>query len=326
MRAGVWALIVMAVAGCSTAPVSTTPGSAAATSAVSETVVATGTASPSIAPTDSLGPSPAPSATPGVGTLDVFPPGAAVEVAVRELNMRRQPSTSAKRVDTFKRGDVLIISPIDDILFGSGPIFRNGYTWYPVMALQVAGPDGKLPTLPTYPILLGSEANAGWVASDDGARPFLLALQPRCPTTMDLANVEAMLPAERLACFGEPLVLDGTFGCGGCGGVLVGTYKPKWLATPTDFDLLSVDASRQVGPIGLRFPPDGPPRPPDGSIIHVTVHVDDARSQKCSMSEPGEAAGTTFVVDPRTAVLYCRERFVVESYDVIGADPSFPLG
>jgi hypothetical protein len=31
-------------------------------------------------------------------------------------------------------------------------------------------------------------------------------------------------------------------------------------------------------------------------------------------------------IDARTAVLYCRERLVVDSYEVLGIDPSFPPG
>jgi hypothetical protein len=254
----------------------------------------------------------------------VFPPGAAVEVAVAELNMRRRPSTSAKRIETLKRGQVLIVSPIDNIGFGFGPVSADGYTWYPVMKLQVPGPDGKLPPLPTYPILLGTEADAGWVAADDGSKPFLVAMRPRCPTAEDLANVEGMLPAERLACFGDPIVLEGTFGCGGCGGILVGTYKPKWLATPVEFDFLSRNASERLGPLAVRFPPDGPPRPAAGSIVRMTVHIDDLRSMKCTMTEADDTGAITVKIDQRTAALFCRERLVVDSYDVTGTDPDFP--
>ena len=44
------------------------------------------------------------------------------------------------------------------------------------------------------------------------------------------------------------------------------------------------------------------------------------------MTEPDETGAATLPVDPRTAVLQCREQLVVESYKVLGADPSFPLG
>jgi hypothetical protein len=99
----------------------------------------------------SAGPSPsvAPSATAAVGTLDAFPPGAAVQVAVKDLNIRKNPSTSAKRVTTVSRGDVLVISPIDNTLLGFGPVSKNGYAWYPVVVTTLK--NGTLPALPASP-------------------------------------------------------------------------------------------------------------------------------------------------------------------------------
>jgi hypothetical protein len=134
-----------------------------------------------------------------------------------------------------------------------------------------------------------------------------------------------MLPAERLACFGEPIVLEGTFGCGGCGGAHPGEFKPAWLADSLSFDFLSVDVSETFGPLTLRFAPDGPSRPEAGSIIRVTAHVDDARATRCRMSEMGD--GDTLVpVNEATAVYFCREQLVVDSYEVIGTDPDFEGG
>jgi hypothetical protein len=273
-------------------------------------------------------PSAAPSAVPtppGIGTLDVFPPGAAVQVGVKELNLRKNPSTSAKRVDLLTRGEVLIISPLDEISFGYGPVKKGGYTWYPVVVTPYR--DGALPALPAEPANVTTGVPTwGWVASDDGSHQYLTALQPRCPTTVDLASVQGMLPAERLGCFGAPIVLEGTFGCGGCGGAVAGTFKPNWLASPLSFGFLSVNASERLGPLALRFPPAGPAEPAAGAIIRVTVHVDDPRATKCVMAEP-VGSGTDLVpVDARTAVLQCREQLVVESFEVLGADPSFPLG
>ena len=52
------------------------------------------------------------------------------------------------------------------------------------------------------------------------------------------------------------------------------------------------------------------------------VQIDDSRSTKCSMIDGAGATATT--IDKRTAVLYCRERIVVEQLQVLGPDPSFP--
>jgi hypothetical protein len=310
--------LAFALTACSspTASVSPTPG--LATPATGEA-----TLEPSAEASPSAAASVEPTTQP-IGEFQVLPPGAAVEVAVKELNLRRLPTTSAKRVDTLKRGEVLITSPVDQIDFGYGPVNANGYTWYPVVKLQVPGPDGQLPPLPTAPIQIGAELVGGWVAADDGKRPFITALPPRCPTTVDLENLEGMLPAERLACFGEPILLEGTFGCGGCGGVNPSSFKPKWLIDPFYGSFLSSDPSERIGPTWLHFPPDGPPQPADGSIIRVTVHVDDPRSTKCSIALADSSGAPTIEIDARTSVLLCREQLVVESYDITGTDPSFP--
>jgi hypothetical protein len=277
--------------------------------------------SPSTEASPSVAPSAAP-ATPAIGTLDVYPPGAAVEVAVKELNLRTKPSTSAKRVALLNRGDVLVISPNDNISFGFGPVSKNGYTWYPVMVTGLK--NGTLPALPASPAdFSGAHPPvSGWVAANDGRTPFLSPLAPRCPAVVDLENVQGMLAAERIACFGGPITLTGTYGCPGCGGAIVGTFKPLWLATPVEFEFLSVNPAIRIGPLAVRFPPDGPARPAAGTRVRVVVHVDDSRSTKCTMIDGEGATATT--VDRRTAVFYCRERLVVEQVQTMGPDPSFP--
>ena len=286
--------------------------------------VATLGPSASAVPSSAPSPSTAPSATPAIGTLDVFPPGAAVQVAVAELNLRTKASTSAKRVQILKRGAVLLISPLDNVSFGYGPVKKNGYTWYPVIVTRYK--NGALPALPTEPYdASGGEPTWGWVAADDGEHQYLSALAPRCATTVDLPSVQGMLPAERLACFGEPFVLEGTYGCGGCGGANAGTFKPSWIASPLSFGFLSVHPAERLGPLALRFPPAGPAAPAAGKIIRVTVHVDDSRATKCVMAEPDDS-GAMRAVDARTAVLQCREQLVVDSFEVLGTDPSFPPG
>ena len=74
-----------------------------------------------------LAPSEVPSAEPSASVgppsaFQVLPPGSAVEVRVAELNLRRQPTTSARRVETLKRGDLLVVSPSDYAIAGYGPI------------------------------------------------------------------------------------------------------------------------------------------------------------------------------------------------------------
>ena len=313
----------LALAGCSTAAPTGTPAPLG-TPAIIETVAPTESPFSSVAPSPSVLPTTSPEPSHGVGTLDALPPGAAVEVAVSELNLRTRPSTSAKRVKLLKRGDVVVVSPTDNFSFGYGPVRKNGYTWYPVVVTPYK--DGTLPALPTEPVNLGGvEPTWGWVAADNGTRPYLTTIAPRCPTTVDLVTVQGMLPAERLACFGEPIVLQGTYGCGGCGGAIAGSFKPSWIASPLSFGFLSVNAAERLGPIAIRFPPSGPSEPAAGSVIRVTLHVDDSRATRCTMAELDDS-GAKVPVDARTAVLRCREELVVDSFAVLGTDPSFPPG
>jgi hypothetical protein len=315
---------MLVLAACSAEP-------AATPSATPGLLTPPPTTEASAPPTASLAPSPgatppaSPAATsPGVGTLDVLLPGAAVQVVVKELNLREKASTSSKRVRVLHRGDVLVISPLDSASFGYGPVRKNGFTWYPVVVTSYK--NGTLPSLPTEPADFGgAEPTWGWVAADDGAQPFVTPLPPRCPATVDLASVQGMLPAERLACFGAPITLEGTYGCSGCGGAVAGTFKPAWIADPLSFGFLSVNPADRLGPLALRFPPKGPAEPPAGAIIRVKVHVDDARAMKCTMAEPADS-GAMVPVDARTAILRCREELVVESYETLGTDPSFPPG
>jgi hypothetical protein len=326
MRNVLTGLLIALLAGCSSQGVSSAgPTAAPVTTAGASGSPATSAPLPtesSPGATASLAPTPEP--TTPIGTLDVIPPGAAVEVTVAELNMRVEPSTSSKRVATLEKGDVLITLPYDGISWGFGPRNANGYVWYPVVRLQVEGPDGKLPPLPTRPILIGTEVVAGWVATHDGSRPYVTQLPPRCPEAVDIRSVEAMLSAERLACFQGAIVVAGTFGCPGCGGTSPLIAEPLWLADPFESAYLSANWQEQLGPLVLHFPPTGPARPEDGTIIRATTHLDDPASATCSMywadlpeGDPGR------VVPPATARLVCRERLVVDSYETLGSDPDF---
>lgn len=320
------AIAALLVAACG-APATTAGPSAVAPSA-GASPVASSEASVGPLPTASALPTPTPTAGPttgpDTGSAEVLVPGSAVTVAIAELNLRETPSTSGKRVAILKRGTVLLVSPADQRSFGWGPVRANSYRWYPVIVAAAPHVSGKLAPLPSSPLDFSEVPVSGWIAAGGGAEPFVTSLPPRCPTTVDLVNVEAMLPAERLACFGEAITLEGTFGCGGCGGVVLGTFVPEWLASPLQFDFLSVNPADRFGPLALHFAPDGPSRPAAGSIIRVTVHLDDPRATSCTMVDGIDADATP--VDPRTAVLACRERFVVERYDVIGTDPDFPFG
>jgi hypothetical protein len=242
----------------------------------------------------------------------------AVRVAVPELNVRERPSLASKKLGVVTPDNVMFLS-------GSAPVIADGYVWY---SGGVVSATGKLPPLLEY--LGDGEPLHGWIAVAKGATQFVERLAPRCPSTIDLLNVSAMLGAERLACFGSnTIVLEGVFGCNGCGGQEPGTFEPAWLASPLTFAFLSVDPSKGTGHIVLRFPPAGPPEPAVASIIRVRGHFDDERASDCAIALPVPAASfetDLAPMDPAVARVLCRQEFVVESYEIIGTDPNFPSG
>lgn len=285
-------------------------------------------------PTPSLGPSgigggAAPTLTPDPGSAegtpapppspvvapptDVLPPGAVAQVAVEVLRIRESPSTDARLLDQLPRGQLVLIDPG---LPPGGPVTGGGFTWYPVRRIA------ELSELPALPAALPGEGAVGWAAAGDAETAYLALLAPRCAARpVALATLEAMTPWERLACFGsEALTFEGTVGCGGCGGAEAGTFEPAWLASSLAELPISVDPNARIGPFGLRFRPEGPAMPPNASIVTVTGHFDDPAAAGCVIA-PGDPPGP---IDSRTAILACRERFVVDTIQVTGTDPDFP--
>jgi len=322
------ALMVGIVAGCGgpsaslLASPSSGPSAAASLSPSPE-------GSPSSAP--SVGPSPIPSSvaeaspdaercslSPADGAPQMFP-GSAVKVVVAELNLRKNPCTRAKKLATLRNGQVLIVwdQPY-------GPISSNGYTWYNVAVAPNSYPFGELPPLPGSPFPDGTDTTSGWIAATDGTDAYVNPMPPRCPATVNLENIVGMLPAERIACFGGPVVIEGSYGCGGCGGTGGPIGKPAWLADTFEFRQIRVAWTGGFGnrPIGLHFKPAGPEPPEEGSIIRATVHVDDPAAQRCSFVWGIE--DPPFTVPASYAIAWCRERFVVDSYEVLGTDPDYP--
>lgn len=301
--------IILAACGPSSTPNPSDLGSTAPSAEASGQATA-GPSSPGASPS-------APSASPTSAGL-ALQANIAVQVSVPILNVRASPSTSAKKVGSMASGDVAV-------LLGYGGIKAGGYIWF--QAGRVKGLQGPLPALPADPTVGGTWTDlTGWIAAGTGSATYVTALAPRCSAaaSTDLGMLSAMLPGEQLACLGKtPLVLQGTFGCGGCGGAYPGTFKPAWLATPS-LGFLSVDVTSRVGPAALWFPP-GVAAPAEGKIIRVHAHLDDARATGCAISVPTSEAFDAPLVAVRSAdaILDCQQHLVVDSYEVLGADPSF---
>jgi hypothetical protein len=241
----------------------------------------------------------------------------AMRVLVSGLNIRARPSTSGAKIGTAPKGSVYLVHDYR--------IQANGYAWYFGYQAGVNA-DGSVPTLPNGIGAMGVDPIAGWLAAGTSDTPYLQPIAPRCPTTVDLRNVQAMLSSETISCFGtKQIALKGTYGCGGCGGSNPGTFSPDWLASPLTFNFLSLDPSKGIGPFAVRFAPGGPVPPAEGSIISIHGHFNDSRASTCKIAfPPDNGTGTMVPLASAVAVAYCKAQFVVDSFDLLGTDPSFP--
>lgn len=294
----------------------TAGGSPSASASASAAAAVSASIAPSAAASASASIAPAQSAPPPVVAAPegLIPPGSIVRVVTDGLRMREEPSTESALVDDL---------PVDRLLLVGfaqrsdwGPVSAGGFAWYPVIQLEAT----ELPPLGERM----TTSSIGWVAAGDATEAYIQLVEPRCPARpVDLATVERMQPWEQLACLGsEQITLEGTYGCGGCGGLFPGSFEPLWLAHPVNVYPLSTDTTIQLGPVNLRFPPGGPAYPPEGQIVRVVGHFDDPAALGCVVS-PGEPPAP---IDARVAELYCREQFVVETIEVIGPDPEWPFG
>lgn len=292
----------MITAGCAVPAVQVSQDSSSTESAPSAIASAsptpsapTATTSPSIQPTPALAPALAFEAPD-----DTLPPASIVVVVVDVLQLRGGPGLSAAVVGTAPRGTHFYL------LHVFGPVLADGLDWY---RLTTAG-DSVL-----------------WAAAGSGADRYLEVVPPECPAgEPDLATLVSMLNDwDRLSCFGDrSLTVEGTYGCPGmCGPMIAGDFQPTWLTFPFSDHQLMLDYPSSPEYLEMRVPPEAlPDVPVEGSIVRVTGHFNDPASTSCSMSIFDD--GQAIEVDPRTAELYCRERFVVDAFEVIGNHPDFP--
>jgi hypothetical protein len=233
----------------------------------------------------------------------------AVRVTASEIVLRQVPSSAGVEIARASRGAVLVT--------GSALRVRaDGFDWYHAALVSATDP---VPPLPDS--LRDEDGPSGWIAIGSDVEAFATPVEPRCPSEAEFENVAAMLEAERLACFGGATIeLDGTFTCPSCDGSVAGVYEPAWLASPTSAALLGPGGVS--GPsLALQFVPDGPAIPGEGSSISVRGHFDDPAASGCrlSLTMPGDPEATLSPVDTDSVVLLCRQRFVVESYEVNAA-------
>lgn len=271
-------------------------------------------------PSQPQAPAPAPSQPvdpePVAKPLDgVLAPGSVVRVTVESIKLRYTPSTAAVIAGTVERGELVEIA-YTLVADGFGPVEADGFVWYPVSLLNMT-------EMPELGMQRGYTGEILWMSVGNGTEAWVERVAPRCVEgDPDLATLETMFDFERIACFGErQITVEGVFGCGGCGGVMLGTFEPRWLASPMQLGFLSVDPQERIGPFALQFAPGGVAIPEGASILRVTGHFNDARSSECVMIPEN----STHETDPVVEDLFCRKAFVVDSYEVIGVDENFPF-
>ena len=267
-----------------------------------------------------------PSPSPGVAVeppTDVFPIGALVRATADGLRLRDGPSVTRDIAGTVNEGDLLYVTQT-----GSpdlAPRQADGYEWYPI---------AHAPGYTNWPIEPPVEDRiVGYVAARSDTEQFVELVPATCPAdppeTLGVADLVALTPYERVVCLGsQTLTVEGTFGCPYCDS-LGHPYRmePAWLAAwQLHLNILVPSWSTYPpfpGSIVLATPPDIRAfEPADrGAIVRVTGHFNDERATACTIT-PGPEAGTE-PVQEEAAQWYCRERFVVESWEIIGADPAF---
>ena len=179
-----------------------------------------------------------------------------------------------------------------------GPITHEGTNWYLADLSQ-----GSL-----YPGFYG------WLPATDSGRPLLRIFEPACPPgEVDVADLLALIPAERLRCFGNrEIVLDPViasveeqFGSG-----VEGT--PAWLANDTLWRLFGAGGPEGVeGSLPVAISPTLGDTLPTNTWLSVRGHFDDPAGSTCTRTVPGVVAFES----PSMQALRCRELFVVTSLE-----------
>ena len=106
--------------------------------------------------------------------------------------------------------------------------------------------------------------------------------------------------------------------------------NPRWLVYPLNLNFVTTYPIGDMrGPFAVRFPPDGPAAPPEGSIVRIRGHFDDDAADTCqiSVTDPLHPDAEDLVpISSAAARLVCAQQFVVEAVEVLGTDPGFVLG
>jgi hypothetical protein len=268
------------------------------------------TASASPKGSDPASPSASPAATPVAGIPDgLLPAGSMVTVTGDGVRIRAEPSTDTEIVATMAAGDLVHV--VDTI--AAGPVTAEGYEWY-----RVAYRDGD--DVWPWQDLAPDGIVYGWMAAGDDDERFVTLADVSCPAEpITLSDLAFRLTSwERLVCIGDTVTIEGTFGCDSCTDGVTPGADPPWLADVEQQPPIA-GAYAYYPFIQVAIPPDVTP-PENRDVVRATLRVDHPAASRCTYTpEPSDGAGD-FTHDPMGALVFCRERLVLESFEVIGTD------
>jgi hypothetical protein len=280
-----------------------------------------GTASPSI-PSTAWSPSASvvPSATPtpvgsasasvaarpsGEPTLSLGPDVIA-EVVTSDLVMRTAPAIVPESIVYPGR-----LGPGDRLYLVKGPVLADGYDWYLAAPYAARVNEEGDPSSTVW-------VRFGWVAAaDKTGEPWIMPIEPACPTEATVDRLHGLHAVLRLACFSDGTVnLEGIVTCHDLGHPIP-LSTPDWLT----WDACYINPS-DAGPydpfkagsglgIPIHYPPDA--ERVTGSLA-ITGHFDDPRATQCLTFIPIEESDVYGQeLQHQATQLGCRASLVVDS-------------
>ncbi len=318
-------LIALLLVGCATADpgeasgVATPPASDAAAASGGPSATASASSSVSAVPSES----PAEATAPVDPPSDILPPGSVARVTADGLRVRGGPPGIPDHESleyTLNEGDLVLVawSPLAYISPSESPDGRGWYNVHVGGASVMSYIDGGV---------------NGWVAAGEDGLEYLEHVPVSCRSERDLENLiyspftggdqETMTtPWERLACNGtRQLELTGVldYVCPE-GGVYPHRFEPH-LAAPGWCSALMIDAidadgyAQYAQGLIVRFPEFVPSDLERGDVIRMRGHFDDPASASCTAETLPGFEGAA--VDVPFLVLFCREQFVPDEWEVI---------
>jgi hypothetical protein len=334
-RLQVLGLVALGLAGCTAAE----PGGSATASSPPASASAAESAAPSATAQASQPATPSASAEPSAGEeaavveppSDLLPPGSVARVTADGLRVRGGPPGSPEHKDvryTLNAGDLVLVD-WTPLAYVSPSESADGRGWYSV---HVGGAS-----VMSY---IDGGVN-GWVAAGEDGLDYFEHEPVPCTSARDLENLiyspftggdqeQITTPWQRLACNGDrQLELTGIldYVCPE-GGIYPYRFDPH-LAAPQWCTALMIDAIDPEGfaqygqGLVVRFPEFAPSDVERGDVVRVRGHFDDPASTSCTAET--EAGFDGFAVDLPFLVLFCREQFVPEEWEVIDHRELAPL-